>query len=341
MTVDKARSMDQQPDADRPILPDAIAYILDGRGGARESAADEIALPPAEDGPGFAWLHLRRDYERTADLLKAAGVDDFVVEALTAEETRPRCAVHENGVLENLRGVNTHEGAEPEDMVSIRLWITGSRVIGISVRPLVALSDMTMAIRRGYAPSTTGEFVARLALRLADRAEPAVGDLNDQIDALEEMVLEPEANVSRAQLSTIRRQSIMLRRYLVPQRDALTTLEIEDLDWLRERDRAHLREAADRVYRLGEELDAIRDRAQVVHDEILDQRAERMNRRMLVLSVVAVVFLPLSLLTGLLGINVGGIPGKDSPWAFAIVCLVLAALGAACYWVLRRLGMFR
>ena len=226
-------------------------------------------------------------------------------------------------------------------MVSIRLWITGSRVIGISVRPLVALSDMTMAIRRGYAPSTTGEFVARLALRLADRAEPAVGDLNDQIDALEEMVLEPEANVSRAQLSTIRRQSIMLRRYLVPQRDALTTLEIEDLDWLRERDRAHLREAADRVYRLGEELDAIRDRAQVVHDEILDQRAERMNRRMLVLSVVAVVFLPLSLLTGLLGINVGGIPGKDSPWAFAIVCLVLAALGAACYWVLRRLGMFR
>lgn len=333
--------MDQMAVSDPPPLPDAIAFVLNGHGGARALDVAETAAAENMDTGGFTWLHLRRDYVQTQELLKTAGLDDFVIEAMIAEETRPRCTVHENGVLLNLRGVNIHPGFDPEDMVSVRLWITGTRVVGVSVRPMLALLDMISSIERGQAPVSPGEFVAKLALRLADRAEPAVADLNEQIDDLEAMVLEPDADISRARLAGIRRESILLRRYLFPQRDALTTLQIEDLDWLRERDRAHLREASDRVSRLGEELDAIRDRAQVVHDEILDERAERMNQRMLMLSVVAVIFLPLSLLTGLLGINVAGIPGAQNPWAFTIVCVVLLVLGGFGYWALKRMGTFR
>ena len=87
--------------------------------------------------------------------------------------------------------------------------------------------------------------------------------------------------------------------------------------------------------RLGEDLDAIRDRSQVIHDQLMDQRAESMNQIMLLLSVVAAIFLPLGLLTGLLGINVGGIPGADNPWSFTIVSLALVAL------VLGQLYLFR
>jgi zinc transporter len=95
------------------------------------------------------------------------------------------------------------------------------------------------------------------------------------------------------------------------------------------------------VLRLGEDLDAIRDRSQVVHDQIMDRRAERMNNQMLVLSVVAAIFLPLGLLTGLLGINVGGIPGTDNPWAFWIVCAALIATAVALVLWFRRIGLFR
>jgi zinc transporter len=101
-----------------------------------------------------------------------------------------------------------------------------------------------------------------------------------------------------------------------------------------------LREAAERVTRLGEELDAIRDRAQVIHDQIMDRRAETMNRQMLILSVVAALFLPLGLLTGLLGVNVGGIPGADNPWAFEILCGLLVLIGAAQFWFFKRIGLF-
>ncbi len=92
--------------------------------------------------------------------------------------------------------------------------------------------------------------------------------------------------------------------------------------------------------RLAEELDAIRDRAQIVHYQIMDNRAELMNLQMLVLSMVAAIFLPLGLLTGLLGINVGGIRGVDNPWAFVIMCGLLVLVGGFQAWLFERIGLF-
>ena len=165
--------------------------------------------------------------------------------------------------------------------------------------------------------------------------------MNERVDELEELLLDEKSDVQRTSLSEIRKSAIGLRRFMIPQRDALTTLEIEDLDWLSDRDRSRIREATDRITRLGEELDAIRDRAQVINDQIMGRRAETMNRQMLILSVVAAIFLPLGLITGLLGINVGGIPGADNPWAFAIVCVLLVVLGALQVWWFKRIGLYR
>jgi len=78
-----------------------------------------------------------------------------------------------------------------------------------------------------------------------------------------------------------------------------------------DRDRARLRETADTITRYVEDLDALRERAAVTHEELTTRLADRMNRTMSVLSLVAAVFLPLSFVTGLLGINVGGIRADD------------------------------
>ncbi|HKL55753.1 MAG TPA: CorA family divalent cation transporter, partial [Roseovarius sp.] len=138
-----------------------------------------------------------------------------------------------------------------------------------------------------------------------------------------------------------RRMAIKLRRHIAPQRDALSTFEIEDLPWLTHEDRSRLREAVERVTRLSEELDAIRDRAQVVQDQIMEHRSEVMNRQMLILSVVAAIFLPLGLLTGLLGINVGGMPGADDPRAFWFVTVGIVVIGLVLFGIFRMLGWLR
>ena len=83
----------------------------------------------------------------------------------------------------------------------------------------------------------------------------------------------------------------------------------------------------------------MREKAAVIQDSMTTLLAERMNRTMLVLSIVAAIFLPLGLLTGLLGINVGGIPGTESPYAFWIVVLLLIVIGAGQIWLFRKLGL--
>ncbi|GHG91761.1 zinc transporter ZntB [Pseudodonghicola xiamenensis] len=290
---------------------------------------------------GFVWAHVDGWTPEGRKWLQSAGMEPFVLEAMLAEETRPRCTVHGDIALMNLRGVNLTPGAEPEDMISLRLYVSEHIVISTQIRDLQAVDDLMDSLDRGAGPASPGDLIARLALRLADRAEPVVAALNERADNLEDAVDAPEGpgRAERAELADIRRESILLRRYMFPQRDALSTLEIEDLTWLSQRDRSRLREATERVTRLAEELDAIRDRAQVVQDQITDLRAETMNRQMLILSVVAAIFLPMSLLTGLLGINVGGIPGAGSPTAFWLVCLLLVVIGVLLGWLFRRLGL--
>ena len=116
----------------------------------------------------------------------------------------------------------------------------------------------------------------------------------------------------------------MLRRYLAPQREALMKLQTEKITWLSDNDRLHLRETTDRLIRYTEDLDSVKDRAAVTQEELVNRLSEQMNARMYVLSLVAAVFLPLGFLTGLLGINVGGIPGSENQSAFLVFMIILA-----------------
>jgi zinc transporter len=132
----------------------------------------------------------------------------------------------------------------------------------------------------------------------------------------------------RLDLATLRRQTITLRRYLAPQRDAFAKLVTEKITWFDDDSRLRLREVSDRLIRNIEDLDAVRERAAVTQEELLSRLSDQMNTRMYVLSVVAAIFLPLGFLTGLLGINVGGIPGAEYPWAFLLFILFLVGIVA-------------
>ncbi len=321
----------------RPATPPVIAYQL-----GRDGQGVEIDI----DAHGeIVWRHLNWEHPDAQGWFAGPNAPEpDIVAALTAPDTRPRCVVHStprgDGVLINLRGVNLNEGASPEDMISIRIWLEHDRIISAWRRPMQAIRDIFDSIERGQGPVGPGDFVGKLALRLADRAEPVVATLNEAVDDMEEEVLDSATPGNlRGRLADVRRQAIVLRRYMFPQRDALSTFAIEDLDWLTERERSRLREATDRITRLAEELDAIRERAAVVQDQLVERRAEEMNRNMLILAVVAAVFLPLGLLTGLLGINVGGIPGAETAWAFWGVCGLLLVTTAFQLWLYRKLRL--
>jgi zinc transporter len=310
------------------------AYRFDGRGGAREIGWEEIRGP---DNDALIWVHLDRKHPGAQHWLsEGARLDALACEALLAEETRPRSLVLDEGMLVILRGVNLNPGSEPDDMISIRTWIDPRRIITLRFPKLKTIDDLRHEVSQGRAPRAPGDFLIMLSDRLLERMAPVLENLDDQLDAVEEAVLEAHSQDLRAELSTLRRQAITLRRHLAPQRDVLLRLQTETAAWLTDGHRRRLREQHDRLSRYVEDLDALRERAAVTHEELAGHLSEQMNKAMYSLSIVAGIFLPLGLLTGLLGINVGGMPGVDSDYAFTVVCAFLVVLAGLAVWIFRR-----
>jgi zinc transporter len=261
-------------------------------------------------------------------VLNESGLSDQVAHALLAGETRPRAIAEENGMLIILRGVNTNAGAEPEDMVSVRIWIDEHRIISSRRRRLMSVQDVRGALEQGVGPKTPGEFLVMVVERLASRIETMVGGIEDQIDSIEDRLGDSDVRKLQSALSALRRKAAAIRRYLAPQRDALSRIRGKT-PILTAQEVYDLEEQSDLTMRHIEELDLARERALVTQEELTNRLAQEQNSRLYVLSIVAAIFLPLSFVTGLLGMNVAGLPGTEVPSAFMISLGGMTLLGAA------------
>jgi zinc transporter len=265
-------------------------------------------------GPGFVWLHadgMGRD-QRTS---LPGYVPAMAATALLASETRPRCDGIEQAALINLRGTALDPMDDSDGLVSIRVWVEGKRVTSVSRRRIAALGKVEAAMLAGRL-TDGGDFVAALAHAISTELDPQVAALGDNLDDCEEMLDGGNIYAMRRQIAQMRSQAIILRRFVAPDRDALAAMAQLEFDWISKEDRLHLREAADRFARMAEELEAVRERAALLHEQLTDLRAEMIDQRSLAIAVVAFIFLPLTFVTGLLGMNVEGIPFADHGWAF-------------------------
>ncbi len=302
----------------------ARAFVVES-GKARSVSREEAtaALGVAE----LVWVHLDGADETATQWLERQGLPRIVVNALVAEETRPRTEVSDGGALINLRGPDAAKGHFPDLLASVRLWASAGRVFSLTKRDLAALDTVSADIVAGQILDP-GDLVCVLATAITAELDPDVAELGDTLDDCEEMFGASNALQLRRTIAKARAKAIAYRRFVAPQRAALERLSTVEADWLTDDDRLHLREAADRAARMAEELEAIRERAALIHEQLTDLRAELIDTRSLVISVVALVFLPLTFLTGLLGMNVAGIPYAHQPWAFAGVCAVCGAVAA-------------
>lgn len=311
--------------APNPVAPGIEAFRLDGAGGASPIDPATAASPEIP-----AWVHIDfSDPQATDWAWNQSGLDEAVVCAMLDLESRPRALQHGNGVLISLRGVNLNPGARLEDMISLRIWLEPGRVVTAARRSLRSVREVRAEIDKGTGPETP----ALLLLELIDRLNRYIGEATEQIegriDAAEEEVQRGAGAARNSAFTRLRRQTAQIRRYLLPQREALDRLARLTDSPFNAPEQVELREQLNRLTLSLEDLDLVRERALVAQEELLNLLAHEQNSRMLVLSIVAALFLPLSFLTGLFGMNVAGLPGMEfsgSFWVIVLLMLVLAGL---------------
>ncbi len=319
-----------------------FAAIL-GRGRSRCLTWGQLDRWKPEDG--LLWLHLERDHPMAKHWLRTnSGIDPVLVESLIDDESRPRIDVFGDALVLVLRGISrvpkdrNSDFGHGVDLVPVHVWIDGQRVISLrdATHSLKALRDLRNAAFAGTGPTRSGELLVGIAGKIVHDLEPVLDEMDDEVDELEETLLDaPSARFRRA-LAELRRRAIHLRRYLTPQRDALLRLQHEEPTWLLARDRIYLREILDTVQRYIEHLDAIRDRATIVHEDLNALITERVARTSNRLAALAAILLPPSLVAALFGMNLGGIPGERAPFGFIFACAGIVLLTLVILVVLRR-----
>ena len=318
-----------------------FALILDGAGSAREVGWDEVRhWRPAQ---GVMWVHLERDDPTAAKWLREeSGLDPVVCDALLADESRPRIQEMASGLIGVLRGVNRDPHENTLDLVPIHLWADETRLISLRDKDhyLHALRDIREELREGQGPLHVGHLLTKIARRVFKYIEPILEQLEDEVDAFDHQIEDCDAREARAELSDMRRRAISLRRYMAPQREAMYRLQGANVGWIMPRDRQRLREPTDKVLRSVETLDALRDRLTILHEDLTALMSEEIAATTNRLTALTAILLPPSLLAGLLGVNVAGIPFANEPWAFGAICATTVLLIVLEVWLLRRMKWF-
>jgi len=310
-----------------------VTAILVQGGEVRRLGAEEAL---GYDGPGFLWTHVESDDGDELPQLVRPDIPDVAANALVATETRPRCERIDQGAIVNLRGPAAAETDNSDRLVSIRMWARAGKVDSVVRRPLAASAAVTAQMEAGRILDP-GDLVTAYAREISAALDPQVADLGDQLDDCESGLESANKFRLRTAITRIRSEAIAFRRFVAPDRDALTQLSAMDFEWLAEDDKLHIREAADRFARMTEELEAVRERSALLHEQLTDLRAEEIDQRSLLISVVAFIFLPLTFITGLLGMNVDDIPYAHAPGAFWDVVGLCVLLGiGVLFWFVRR-----
>ena len=317
-------------------------------GGRSGPVRVERRVAPAGEAP-WTWHHLERTDPEAASWLAGRGVPEQVVEGLLDENTRPRLARAPGGLLLILRLLG--EGGEPSRPDAqaarsdgpprgsgLRLWIEPGGIVSLAAGEPPELATAT-ALVDADPPATV--FLADWIERIVDRFGPTIGALVEEADALEEgligrAALAPDEEAAlAARLAMLRRVAVRLHRFAGPQHAALAALAREVPGGAAQLDIA---ESAEQTQRDAEMVEEARERALILRDELARLADARTARHAFILSVAAAVFLPATFITGLLGINVGGVPGADHPnafWWVVAICLAVAA-GSTAFVLLRR-----
>jgi zinc transporter len=318
-------------DDDEAQLPLLFGRVLDGKGGGApitwQAAQTWQRAAPGE----VLWLHLCRYEPGVMDWLQdKLGVPEPTAELLTSDASRPRAFREGQTLVATLRGINFNPDAEPEDMISMQLWSDGTRLVSLRRQPLQTPRRVLEQIDAGFGPTDAGALVTQLTERMIEQMGHSIVDMNKAIDDLEECDEdEMDTDEVLARIATIRRNCLALKRHMSPQHEALESISRDAPGWFEPHDRREIAESIDRLRRYLDDIDISKESAVVLQDEIRARAVAGSERTQHLLTVVAGIFLPLSFITGLLGINVGGMPGVNDGEAFWVVvwlCLAILAL---------------
>lgn len=280
------------------------------------------------------WYHCQFTDHGLRDWLSQNGVAPYIIDSTLAVNTRPHFEQYDDEhFLLILRGVNLNTHADPSDMLSIRLLFFRGALITISKVPSKSILTLQNELLSSKAQIHLFNLIFMIIEGLNRHIDSYLSALEDKITQFDE-----EIELSDELMET-HKALIKMKRFIKPQYYALLDFQESSLPTVHHNN-LRLRHSINTITRINENLDFYLSELEIIKGELRQYHAEKMNQNTYLFSVIAAIFLPTTFLTGLLGVNIGGIPGTESPIAFGFFCSLLLAIFALEVWILRRLRFY-
>ncbi|MFZ6681517.1 transporter [Undibacterium sp. Tian12W] len=299
-----------------------------------KEAVEWLQSPHSSRDDSFIWLHFNLSNVAAEKWLREhASLPDEFFETLHEGSRSTRIEHADHSLIAVVNDVLHDFAFEASDIATLWLNVSSNVMISARRKPLKSVDRLRNAVNQGEHFSSPTELLTHL---LRDQADVLIGIVRNvikKIDDIEDHLLADRLNHKRANLGELRRVLVRLQRLLAPEPAALFRLLQRPPVWVAERDVQELRQSTEEFAVVLSDMASLQERIKLLQEEIAASVNEQNNRSLFVLTIVTVLALPINIIAGLLGMNVGGVPLAQHENGFWIVVAIVATFTAIAGWL--------
>jgi zinc transporter len=296
---------------------------------ARE-AAEALALPDS-----VMWLHFSRNNARVQRWLATTHlIPDTLRDAIAERDTRCRVEATAEGLVVVIHDLTFDHESDPSEVESLWAYVTPRLLLSVRRHALKTTDELRSALRGGLGANSGIALMVSLFELRSNALRKLLGGIVEDVNDIEDQILGGRVTKQREHLGQVRRLCARVRRHFVPECAALHKLVERPPAWMQAQDREFLREVHDSLAFLLDDMHELHERAKMLQDELAARLAEATSRNLYLLAILTAVFLPMTLITGIFGMNVAGLPGTEGTAGFWWVMALIVAAGAVTFGVL-------
>jgi zinc transporter len=305
---------------------------VDTRGALQWLAQDASSAPDVASG--FVWLHFNLAHSATEKWLRDnLQLSDVFYESLKAGSQSTRVELDDDMLVAVVNDVHYDFAFEPTDISTMWLSVGPRLVVSARLQPLRSIDRLRDAVKKGVPLRSSVDLLVHLMHDQGDVLVSIVRTTTIGVDEIEDNLLSGRLEKKRANLGALRRLLVRLQRLLAPEPAALFRLLKLPPDWMDAEDVEDLRQSTEEFNVALSDMAALQERIKLLQEEIAGRVAEANNRSLYVLTIVTVLALPINIIAGLLGMNVGGIPLAASPHGFWVVVAIIITFTLIAAWI--------
>ena len=305
--------------------------------GAAPEAIDTLAgaatMPSAVPG-GFVWLHLNLSQTGTEAWMRShAGLSDSFFEALADGSRSTRIERDGEALFAVINDVTFDFGFDASDVATLWVWVGQGQVVSARRHPLRSVDRLRTAVKNGESLATSIALLDHLLRDQADELQKIVRRAADRLDDIEDELLAGHHDRHSTELARLRRLTVRLQRLLAPEPSALMRTLSNPPAWVSAQDLQQLHRASEEFALVLRDVAALQERIKLMQDEVATRVSEENNRSLFTLTMVTVLALPINLIAGLMGMNVGGIPLAEDKHGFWLMLGLIGVLTGLIAWL--------